>query len=311
MIANVPTRFNIEYNLRFRYDTPVRESQNELRCCPATDPHQNLIRHSLTTSPSARIVGYDDYWGTTVDAFGIRLPHDELELTARSIVETRPVPFITSAPPMSRLDDVDFRDLHTEFLVPSKHCNWDGEIHDIARSCVEQVAADVVSISLAIHRTVTSRMSFIPATITVSDSVSDALERGDGSGRDIAHVEISMCRSIGIPARFVMGYLYDDTTRGHPGSSPPGSSPIVGQQSNSRVFHHAWIEVAIPGSGWMPLDAASGAPVGAQHIKIGHGRDHADIPPFHGVYSGAGKPTVSANVQIELQDSAQQQQQQW
>src|SRR5690606_15090299 len=80
--GHLTMRFDIHYRTLFTYDELVRESQNELRACPTTDEHQQLISYRLSTAPSSRVFSFGDYWGTRVDAFGLRAPHVSLEVTA-------------------------------------------------------------------------------------------------------------------------------------------------------------------------------------------------------------------------------------
>jgi hypothetical protein len=99
-------RFDIRYRTLFTYDNLVRESQNELRTCPATDEHQQLISYRVATAPSSRVFSFPDYWGTRVDAFGVRTPHLSLEVTAEASVETRSRPLVpASADKRFTLDD--------------------------------------------------------------------------------------------------------------------------------------------------------------------------------------------------------------
>ena len=81
-------RFDIRYTTRFTYDADVVESQNDLRACPAVDGRQQLLHYRVTTSPASRVYSYTDYWGTRVDAFGVRGAHDQLEVVAEATVET-------------------------------------------------------------------------------------------------------------------------------------------------------------------------------------------------------------------------------
>ena len=85
-------RYDIAYRTTIHYDDVVRGSQNELRACPASDDHQQLVAYRVTTHPASRVLSYHDYWGTRVDTFGIREPHVSLELTAEASVETMPRP---------------------------------------------------------------------------------------------------------------------------------------------------------------------------------------------------------------------------
>src|SRR5687768_12620917 len=109
-------RLDIRYRCSFEYDELVRESQNELRACPASDHRQTVLSYRVTSYPTARIFSFDDYWGTRVDAFGVREPHIYIEVVAEATVETAVQPLVTSSPSLTRLWDDAFLGRHTEFL---------------------------------------------------------------------------------------------------------------------------------------------------------------------------------------------------
>ncbi len=293
-------RYNIRYATTLEYPGDARESQNEVRACPASDDHQRLIHYSISTTPSARCASFDDYWGTRVDAFGVRPPHPSLEITAEASVETRAAPLVTTAPPLFLLGEQTFKDGHVEYLVPSPHVSWNGGVTDAARECADQVQADVVSVTLAIHRFVGTTINYAPGCTEIGEAVEAVLSNRQGVCQDMAHLNIAMCRSLGIPARYVSGYFFAADER---------TGEDV-EDDEVEVQTHAWVEVAVPGDGWLALDPTNTQAVGQRHIKIGHGRDYGDVPPFRGVFSGAGAANLSASVTIQRRQSQQQQQQQ-
>jgi transglutaminase-like putative cysteine protease len=148
--------------------------------------------------------------------------------------------------------------------------------------------ADVVDLALSIHRRVGTLLEYRPGTTYVGVGVDEVLGRGEGVCQDYAHLAIAMCRSAGIPARYVSGYLFtDDDAKGEDVDSDQVS-----------VQTHAWFEVAIPGSGWIALDPTNRQAVGLRHVKIGHGRDYDDVPPLRGTY--AGPPDATLEVSVEM-----------
>ena len=284
-------RLDIRYRSSFTYDGFVRESQNQLRACPCSDDHQRLISYRVTCSPSARIASFTDYWGTRVDAFGTREPHTELEVMAEATVET-----MERTPPMGMsrpegLLDLQFLDHHAEFLERTLHADW-GE--EIGRRGAEQVAAagpDVVAQVLAIHRLVGSTLRYEKGVTTVGTPVDEVLAHGHGVCQDFAHLAISLCRSQGIPARYVSGYLF---TRDDAMNDPAD----LDTHDSVRVQTHAWFEAALPGHGWFALDPTNQSAVGVRHVKIGHGRDYEDVQPLRGVFSGGASAQVTPEVEI-------------
>src|SRR4051794_29883402 len=147
-------RFDIRYRTSFSYDDLVRESQNELRACPVSDENQQLVSYRVSTSPSARVLSFTDYWGTRVDAFGVREPHLSLEVTAEASVETKHRPLLTVAPRGESLTHPSFVDEHVEYLGRSPHCGWGDRVTSAALSAASLGGSGVVSQVLAVHRAV-------------------------------------------------------------------------------------------------------------------------------------------------------------
>jgi transglutaminase-like putative cysteine protease len=141
-------------------------------------------------------------------------------------------------------------------------------------------------------------LAYEPGTTYVGVPITDVLDRGEGVCQDYAHLAVAMCRSAGIPARYVSGYLFtaDDST----GDDVDGD--------DVSVQTHAWFEAAIPQYGWLALDPTNRQTIGLRHVKIGHGRDYADVSPLHGAYSGP--PDASLEVAVEMRRLAAGQQQQ-
>lgn len=287
-------RFDISYTTTFAYDELVRESQNELRACPSSDEAQQLVGYRVTTTPSSRVLSFSDYWGTRVDAFGVRSPHLFLEITAEASVETRPKPLLASTAATSELQQPAFLDDHVEYLEPSPHATWGPLVRQAATDAANVGGSDVVGQVLAIHRAVATRLVYAPGATYVGVGVEDVLGGGAGVCQDFAHLAIAMCRSQGIPARYVSGYMFtvDDAT----GADAVGD--VV------KVQTHAWFEAAVPGVGWIALDPTNSQQVGERHVKIGHGRDYDDVPPLRGVFAGVAAAEVTATVEMRRSTTA-------
>jgi transglutaminase-like putative cysteine protease len=290
-------RLDVRYRTRFTYDKTVRESHNELRACPTTDDRQQLVAYRITVSPAARTLAYTDYWGTRVDAFGVRAPHDTLEIVAEAAVETGRRRPIVATPDVRELTEPSFVDLHAEYLQPTRHTDWGAPIRREAERLLERNGPDVVRTVLALNGLVGARLEYVPGSTHIGIAVEDVLGGGKGVCQDYAHLAVALCRSIGVPARYVSGYLF--TRDDHTGDD-------VEEGGVARVQTHAWFEAAIPGVGWFPLDPTNRTEVSTRHVKIGHGRDYDDVPPLRGLYTGAATPTVSAAVEIRRMDVTRQ-----
>src|SRR5262249_25597185 len=131
-VRDEPVRLDIRYRTRFTYDAPVSESHNELRACPVTDEFQRLVTYRVGVIPHARPLSFTDYWGTRVDAFGVRLPHRVLEVVAEATVETSARPPLCADALLDDLADPDFVARHHEYLQPTRHTEWDDTLATLA-----------------------------------------------------------------------------------------------------------------------------------------------------------------------------------
>ena len=285
-------RLGISYRMHFRYSEPVTECQNEVRVRPRDDDRQQVLSYRLTSQPQLQVLSVVDYWGTVVEHLGIRTPHTELELLAEATVETTALPGPAEAPAVSALDDIDFRLEHLEFLEPSQHVDWgSGDTVEQRAAAATAGAASVPEMVSAVVADARGALSYEPGATDIGVSLAELLEGGAGVCQDFAHLALGMLRSVGVPARYVSGYLFaaDET------SANAETADLVTVQT------HAWIEVALPGSGWWALDPTNGGPVGERHVVIGYGRDYGDVPPVRGAFMGSGTAEVDAEVLIGRQ----------
>lgn len=293
-------RYDIRYRTTIDYDDVVHGSQNELRACPASDSSQQLVSYRVSTQPTSRILSHRDYYGTRVDTFGVREPHVSLEVLAEATVEAMPRPLVTVSPRREDLRDPRFVDDHLEYLGRTSHTAWGDEIAATAARIASVAGDDVVGTVLALHRFVHTSLLYTPGATFIGVDVNEVLAEARGVCQDYAHLAVALCRSVGIPARYVSGYFFatsDDT-----GAEAAGNEVAVQT--------HAWFEAGIPGWGWLALDPTNAQQVGQRHIGIGHGRDYDDVPPVRGIYSGRGRPQTDATVEIRRHAAVVQQQRQ-
>ncbi len=265
----------IRYLTTFTYDAEVSESHNALRACPAATPTQRLVRYDVTVDPAARIVSYRDYWGTRVDSFGIVGRHTRLTIVADAEVETSAAPGPTNGAPWPVADRTD--DNLYEYLTPSPHVEWGKDVAAFGRDAVAG-ATTLIDAATAVQAAVGECLTYETGATEVGTSVAEIFDQRSGVCQDYAHLAIAVYRSLGIPARYVSGYLYAV-------DSASGAQPEE-EEGPIDVHTHAWVEVAVPGHGWWALDPTNQLVVGERHVKIGHGRDYEDVTPLRGVYHG-------------------------
>jgi len=285
-------RLEIRYLNEFNYREPAWESHNLLRACPAGNDHQTVVSYQVDVTPTTPISSYTDYWGTRVDEFGIRESHTSLRVNAESVVETVAPPAPTGFSPIASLDTV--RGELSTYLRPSPHSTWDGRIAATARDAIRG-SQDVIEAATAISDTVTSSLDYVPGATYVGVDVADVLAQAKGVCQDFAHLGVAMSRAVGIPARYVSGYLY----------AADQTEAVVPEAPELDVQTHAWLEVFVPGHGWWALDPTNAQPIGELHVKIGHGRDYQDVMPLRGVYHGGSEHDLGVHVRISREGLSQ------
>jgi transglutaminase-like putative cysteine protease len=281
-------RLNILHRTRYRYSHPVSENFNEVRLQPVSDEVQECHGFVLTTSPTARIQRYHDFHLNLVDHFYVNEPHEGLVVEARSEVTTHP----RTAPapgaagfPMSRVSEYLRMERCYDFLQASTYVELDVEVWRLARDAAgtgEEAWSVAVSMMEFVYRT----FRYDPSATTVQTGLREVLRLRRGVCQDFAHVLLGLCRSVGIPARYVSGYLY------------------VGQDASLRgdLASHAWVEVYLPEQGWLALDPTNNRLADPHHVKVAVGRDYADAAPLRGTFKGRATQEMSVDLQITCLD---------
>jgi transglutaminase-like putative cysteine protease len=264
----------------YAYKSPVTASFNEARLTPRSDSRQNVILNRVETIPATRSYRYVDYWGTAVTAFDLHAPHTELEVTASSVVETD-----KPEPPKNGVSWEDLAgaaviDRYVEFLSPTHSVPASKRIERVGRRIAKYHEPAEAVIEAA--RWVQGELKYVPGTTGVHTSGVDALREGKGVCQDFAHLTLMLLRSMGIPARYVSGYL-------HPTRDAKLGDTVDGQS-------HAWIQ-AWTGE-WWHYDPTNDKDINEQYISVGVGRDYADVTPLKGIYSGEGSTDLDVVVEI-------------
>ena len=155
-----------------------------------------------------------DYFGTTVDHLGVRAPHDELLVVAEASVETTPIEVTPGPVSCERLSDQRFVNQQIEYLAPSRHVQWGDLIDEVASWAVHSAPDDVSEHVLAVVRAVPTVLAYERGSTSIGVTLEELVDGGRGVCQDFAHLAVGMLRCVGIPARYVSGYLFAlDETR--------------------------------------------------------------------------------------------------
>jgi transglutaminase-like putative cysteine protease len=273
-------RISVRHRTGYRYVGPVRASYNEARLTPPTLDGQRTLQAALAITPAVRPLRYVDYWGTTVDAFDIHVPHTELVVVATSTVETAPPRPVPDGAEWSDLADPAVRDSFGELLAGSTYVPAELELAEIARSL--RTGSTPVQAGLRAAAWTHETLRYERGATHVHTSSAEARAAGRGVCQDFAHVTLALLRAAGLPARYVSGYLH------------PGREAEVGETTEGES--HAWVEFWA--GDWVAVDPTSLADVGSRHVLLARGRDYADVRPLSGVYSGPGAEHFGVTVEI-------------
>lgn len=278
----------IRHVTQYKYAVPVRESVMELWMQPQKSARQRLVSFDLDLDPPSQLFSYADSFGNAVYHFDVPQPHDQLTITARAAVESHAPPRLPDG-----LDMGEWDRLRSDFLQGGNfdflHPHGFARETDLLRryEADHDIAAlrkrDPLNALLALNKAIYDSFEY-EAGVTRADSPIDhVLESRKGVCQDFAHVMIAICRSWGIPARYVSGYLFTD--RKHGDRSDPDAT-------------HAWVEVFLPSLRWIGLDPTNNSIAGERHIACAVGRDYSDVPPSRGVYKGEAKSELIVGVSV-------------
>jgi transglutaminase-like putative cysteine protease len=276
--------FAIRYLSSYSYDKEVVDNLNALRVKPAGNSRQRCDEFSVRLDPEVRLHRHDDYFGTEVVEFEVSRPHRKLTIDVRARVSTKAAPDPPQAP-WEALRERAYREAGGEFLLQT----GDAPSHPILGELIETTSAASTPLAavLLVSELIPDRFDYRRGATYVDSPIDDLLDAGAGVCQDFVHLGLCLLRHHRIAARYVSGYLF--VTNGSDG------------EESVEVDTHAWLEalLPVPEEGepvWIGADPTNRGLAGENHVKIGHGRHYADVPPIKGVYRGLAEATLDARV---------------
>ena len=301
-------KLQVHHVTEYTYEASVEWAYHAACLAPRNTPWQKISDWRLNIDPLPDGWGVDgleldttelarhlrrDPWGNRHLSFGHARVHERLVVDSRFDVEltARPAPEPGRGPSWEAvaaslryragraLQEAD------EFALASTYAAPDATLAAYARRAFSPgrtLAAGGLSLMHQIH----ADLRYLPHSTTVATRAADALAQRSGVCQDFAHVFIAACRSLGLAARYVSGYLL---TR-----PPEGVTKLVGADAS-----HAWAELWCPEQGWLALDPTNAIPAGLDHVTLAWGRDYADVAPLRGVLRGGGVATLRVGVSVE------------
>jgi len=269
-------RYRVTHASTYRYTHSAALSLNEAWLGARTTEFQSCLSHRFRIDPEPDFHRTrNDYFGNAVDIFAFEKPHRRLEIVSETLVEVRsPVPRGNDEGIQTEI----FR-LPSPFIRPSADFAAYGRLSFLPGRPWTEALDDL-------NQRVFHDFTYDPRATSIGTPVEDFFRNRRGVCQDYAHFLIAVLRSLGIPARYVSGYLNT--------LPPPGKAKVWGADAS-----HAWVAVHDPGAGWLDLDPTNGVRVQNDHITVAWGRDYGDVPPLKGVVLGGGTQTLEVQVTVQ------------
>ena len=277
--------FKIQHVTKYHYSRPVKESVNQIRIYPVASAQQEILQHDVTISSDPEPFFFIDYWGNRCADFSVLDAHTSLVIDSRVVVRTiglETIPVVNS----SREELLTFieNDFHLLELSRPEEIKATKALQHI----LDELACEhkpVMQIVEACSAYIFSQFKYIKGITNIETTVDEILQHRSGVCQDFAHVLLQLLRSMGIPSRYVSGYIC------------PNKNGMRGEGAT-----HAWVEAYIPQLGWTGIDPTNNVWATSHHVKLAVGRNFNDCSPVKGTFKGISRQTLSVYVSVGYED---------
>jgi transglutaminase-like putative cysteine protease len=286
-------KYTIQHRTWYAYAEAAPVCHNMLHLAPRQTPWQVCANYQLRIVPEPAFVARRvDWFGNNVDYFSIEGSHNGLEVTSQCVVQVSPPPKLTANESLpwetivrQSTPEATAADLSVyQLTLRSPRVRPSTPLRDYAFPSFAAglpLLEAIIDLTARIHRD----FEFDAKATTVHTPLEELLTLRRGVCQDFAHLAIGCVRSMGLPARYVSGYLRT--------TPPPGKPRMVGADAS-----HAWASVYCGPMGWIDFDPTNDALIGESHITIAWGRDYSDVCPIQGVFVGGGEHSMGVNVDV-------------
>ncbi|HMP85679.1 MAG TPA: transglutaminase family protein [Lacibacter sp.] len=276
--------FSIQHITRYEYSRPVRESSNQIKIHPYSCSTQEVLQHDVRITGNPDLHLFPDYWGNRTGIFTVAEPHTHLTIESRLLIRTLNSD-LTAFDAMVQKDEIIPENdlLLTELKQPELIRRKDA-IDFIATEVYDESKNIPQIISHCSHY-IFQNFRYIKGITDYETTVDEILEHQSGVCQDFAHVLLQLLRSLGIPCRYVSGYIC------------PNKNGMRGEGAT-----HAWVEAWVPGYGWAGIDPTNNVWVQHNHVKLAVGRNFNDCTPVKGTFKGTARQHMSVFVSVGYED---------
>jgi len=286
-------RYTIKHITEYKYQDVVSTGHNRLCLVPLNMPEQKCLSSQVKITPTPDELTYrTDIFGNTLLFISIYKEHSQLEIISESLTDlvTRINPDKAvqaqvrwmDTPTLIRQDEA-FADI-VQYIQPSQYVPYSEAIKNFGADCFTEDAT-LWSACNGLMQKIFKSIEFKPGFTTINTPVEDVVIARKGVCQDFAHLMIACLRNMGLPARYVSGYI--ETI------PPPGKEKLVGSDAS-----HAWVAVYFPGIGWVEFDPTNNLLPSTHHIVVANGRDYFDVAPIKGIIFSSGGQQIDVKVDV-------------
>ena len=290
---------HVLHETSYRYTPEVENAHHIVVLKPASRFGQTLLRYALTIDPApVQLHESLDGWGNARVYFSLQAAHQRLTVVSDSLVQTSPMlPINSVASPLWETVREQFRyragvayDSASEFLFASPYIPRDEAFVAFSKSSFLP-GRPLVDAAAHLMSHIHTNMTYESESTHVNTPALEALHQGKGVCQDFAHIMVACCRAMGLPARYVSGYMLTNP--------PPGQARLIGCDAS-----HAWASVYCPGpqpgqGRWLDFDPTNNRMPGEDYVTLATGRDVLDVSPMRGVIRGGARHALSVAVTVE------------
>lgn len=286
-------RYRIRHRTAYAYGGRIDLCHSLAHLRPREDEGQETLAFRIEVEPAPTFSRERvDYFGNRTHYFAIQQSHDSLEVVATATVEK---PAAEVARPDSGVAwdalsvDPNAKDASgvrlANYLLPTPAYPSFGSVAEFLRPSLVP-GREAMTFAEEVMVRIFEEFEFVPGATDTGTPLEAVMEQRAGVCQDFAHVMIAALRSVGVPARYVSGYL--ETL------PPPGKPKLQGADAS-----HAWVEAWTPATGWVGFDPTNRLLPAGRHVKVAHGRDYFDVQPLRGIFLGTGAQALTVQVDVE------------
>lgn len=286
-------KYRVRHYTEYDYQDAASACYNRLCLTPNNTAHQECVTSEVLITPLPDEINYrNDFFGNQLVFFSLNQEHKKLRININSVVavEGRPNADLAFRSTIlwkevsKHLADENLFDI-IQYTLPSSYVPVSDEIKDFCVSCFQEDNT-LWSACQSLMKKIYETIEFKPGFTTVNTPVEMVIKLKKGVCQDFAHLMITCLRNMGLPARYVSGYI--ETV------PPPGKERLVGADAS-----HAWVAVYFPQIGWVEFDPTNNLLPSYKHITVAFGRDYMDIAPIKGIVFSSGKQNLTVKVDVE------------